>query len=449
MLKSRFGRAILAMVPSVVLLFAYSDGPSTAVSGAPGEEPGACTICHIGTPLNGGGGRVEVRFPNGLTYAPGLAQTLSIVITDSAARVYGFEMTARLESDLTAGQAGDFTAGPQQQVKCGNEAQKGAAGCPANAPLQFIMHRRPFVTNTIDVLWTPPATNVGNVRLYIAANAANNSTNENGDRIYTANYTLTPQAALPAPSITRITSLTDFSADAGLAAGSWLEVYGRDFMAGEGRTWAGADFSGSRGPTVLDGISVTVNNIPAYIAYISPTQINIQAPDDSTVGAGIAIQVSTAVRKSNTLTLDKKAIAPALLAPALFKVDGRQYVVAQFTDAASAGTFVGRSGLIAGVGFRPARPGETINIYGIGFGPVSPATPAGTIAAGLTAIQPTPVFRIGSAVAATSYAGLVPGLVGLYQFNVVVPPLAPGDHPITVETGGVSANSGLFFTVGQ
>jgi uncharacterized protein (TIGR03437 family) len=246
-----------------------------------------------------------------------------------------------------------------------------------------------------------------------------------------------------------VVSLSGFSADAGLAAGTWLEIYGTNFMAGEGRTWAGGDFTGSRAPTALDGISVTVNNVPAYVAYISPTQINVQTPDDATVGAAIPIQVTAAGGTSNTATMDKKAIAPALLAPEPFKVDGRQYVVAQFTDAASAGTFVGRSGLIAGVSFRPARPGETVNVYGIGFGPVSPATPAGTIASGLPEIQPRPVFRIGAAVATTSYAGLVPGLVGLYQFNVVVPPLAPGDHPITVETGGVSANSGLFFTVGQ
>jgi uncharacterized protein (TIGR03437 family) len=47
------------------------------------------------------------------------------------------------------------------------------------------------------------------------------------------------------------------------------------------------------------------------------------------------------------------------------------------------------------------------------------------------------------------YAGLTPGLIGLYQFNVVIPTLAPGDYALTVETGGVAANSGLFITLGQ
>ena len=92
-----------------------------------------------------------------------------------AARVYGFEMTARLESNLSNGQAGDFTAGALQVVKCDNESPKGPAGCPANAQVQFITHTRPFPTNTIQVQWTAPATNVGNVRIYIAANAVNAS----------------------------------------------------------------------------------------------------------------------------------------------------------------------------------------------------------------------------------------------------------------------------------
>lgn len=446
MIKTRTGRAIVAMVPSVVLLYAYSTGPATRYTGAPGDEPEACASCHLGTPLNGGGGKVEVQFPNGLTYTPGTAQTFTIVITDSAARVYGFEMTARLASDLVYGQAGDFTAGANQVVKCDNESPKGASGCPASAAVQFIEHTSPFRTNTIQVQWTPPATNAGPVKIYVAANAANNSGNENGDHIYTANYTLTPEGATAVtPSITKVVSASAFSADAGLASGTWLEIYGSNFMTGSGRSWGGGDFAGVRAPTALDGVSVTVNNVPAYVAFISPTQINIQAPDDSTVGPGIAVQVTAGGVKSSVVTMEKRAIAPALLAPDAFKVDGRQYVVAQFTDQ----TFVGRAGLIAGVSFRPAKPGETVTIYGIGFGPVSPATAAGTIAAGQTAIQPQPVFRIGTATVAPSYAGLVAGLVGLYQFNVVVPTLAPGDYPLSVETGGVSANSGLFLTIGQ
>jgi uncharacterized protein (TIGR03437 family) len=426
MIKTRIGRAILAMVPSVVLLFAYATGPEPRHTTAPGDNPLGCTAagCHNTFALNTGTGNVRIEFPDGETYTPGVAKTLRIVITEATARAYGFQLTARLESDLANGQAGDFTPGVQQVVICEDGSVK-RTGCPANRPVQFIEHADPFRTNTINVSWTPPATNAGNVRLYIAANAANADGNNTGDRIYTANYLLTPQAAGAPPSITKVVSASAFNADAGLASGTWLEIYGENF--------------GTTPPTV------TINNLPAFIAFNNATQINVQAPDDSTVGSSVPIQVTAGGARSNTVTMEKKAIAPALLAPEAFKVDGRQYVVAQYADQ----TFVGRTGLIAGVAFRPAKPGEVVTIYGIGFGPVSPPSPSGTPAAGLTAIQPTPVLRIGNTTATLQYAGLTPGLIGLYQFNVVIPTLAPGDYALTVDTGGVAANSGLFITLGQ
>src|SRR5471032_1122551 len=147
MIPTRVGRSILVMVPSVVLLYAYSTGPDPRVTGAPGDDPRACTACHNipPSPLNSGGGNVRINFANGQTYTPGAAQTFSIVITDAVSRVYGFQMTARLESNLTNGQAGDFTAGAQQIVLCDNGSFKGASSvCPGNATVQFIEHSQPF-----------------------------------------------------------------------------------------------------------------------------------------------------------------------------------------------------------------------------------------------------------------------------------------------------------------
>lgn len=436
---------MLAVVPSAVLLYAYSNGPEPRHTGAPGDDKLACASCHEGTPLNGGGGRVVVNFANGQTYTPGASQTFTVVITDATARVYGFQMTARLESNLSNGQAGDFTSGAQQTVICEDGSLKGRLGCPANAPLQFIEHTDPLRSNTFSVSWTAPAANVGRVHIYVAANAANNNGQNTGDHIYTADYVLTPAASGAPPSITKVISASAYSADAGLASGTWLEIYGSNFMTGDGRTWTGADFTGSKAPTSLEGIGVTINSVPAFVWYVSPTQLNVQAPDDPTVGPGIPIQVTTLAGKSNVFTMEKKAVAPALLAPSAFNVDGKQYVAAQFGDQ----TYVGKTGLVPGASFRPAKPGDIINIYGIGFGSVSPATPAGTIASGLPAIQPAPVFRIGNVTATLQYAGLTPGLVGLYQFNVVAPAVPIGDYPLTVDVGGVSANSGLFITVGQ
>jgi uncharacterized protein (TIGR03437 family) len=444
MTRNRALRAIVAIVPCVLLLYAYATGPEPRHTAAPGDDKLACTSsgCHNTFALNVGGGNVKIDFSNGLTYTPGVAQTFNVTITDAAARVYGFQMTARLESNLANGQAGDFTAGAQQVVICDDGSVKRANGCPANAPIQFIEHLNPFRTNTIPVQWTPPATNAGNVHIYVAANAANGDGNNTGDHIYTAEYVLTPQVSASLPSITTVVSASGFNASAGLASGTWLEIYGSG-LSTTTRVWAESDFNGSKAPTSLDGVNVTVNGIPAYVAYISPGQVNVQAPDDPAIGLGIQIQLSNSAGQSNIMTMQKNTIAPALLAPASFNVGGRQWVVAQFADQ----TFVGKPGLVSSLNFRPAKAGDVITIYAIGCGPVAPLTPAGTIASGITALQNSPTFKFGSATTTLQYAGLVSGLVGLYQFNIVVPDVPAGDVSLTMDIGGVSANSGLFITV--
>jgi len=61
----------------------------------------------------------------------------------------------------------------------------------------------------------------------------------------------------------------------------------------------------------------------------------------------------------------------------------------------------------------------------------------------------TPVqFMFGQTPAAASYAGLAPGFVGLYQFNVLVPTIADNDAvPLSFTLGGVAGAQTLFTAV--
>jgi hypothetical protein len=71
----------------VMTAWSFAFGPPNGYTQAPGDKPGiACTQCHTGTPLNGGGGSVRVAFANGLSYIPGQSQTLTVTITDGVLR---------------------------------------------------------------------------------------------------------------------------------------------------------------------------------------------------------------------------------------------------------------------------------------------------------------------------------------------------------------------------
>src|SRR4051812_6206833 len=155
-----------------MFLYSYATGPDPRNTGAPGDQTCAQARCHTGTAVNAGGGTAVLTSSAGTTYTPGQQQTLTLTITDSKARVYGFQASARIDSNATNGQAGNFTAGASQIVLCASGSVRGSAGCPSSAPVQFIEHSRPFSTNTITFSWTAPASDVGPVTIYVAANAA-------------------------------------------------------------------------------------------------------------------------------------------------------------------------------------------------------------------------------------------------------------------------------------
>lgn len=380
---------------------------------------------------------MELQFPDGLTYTPGVKQRITVVITDSVARSYGYQISARLASNETRGQAGTFTAlDSGQLILCQDGRARTASGsCPTANPIEFFEHSRPATTNTIQLEWTPPATDAGNVRFYVAGNAANANGMNTGDHIYTANYTLTPKGG---PSITPETGVTNGASFApGVVSGSWTTIFGSK-LSSSTRDWTGAIDADKNFPTSLDGVSVTVDGKPASIYFISPTQINVQAPDLEGKTGPVQVIVKTADGTSTPVSVNAAKQLPGLF---LFTQAPKKYPAAVRSD----GVFIGPDALFQGVTTVPAKPGDVVLFFGTGFGPTNPAVAPGKVFNGAAPLVDNVTMRIGSVAVTPAFAGLSSS--GLYQFNVAIPDLADGEHDIAMEINSVSIQTGVVLAV--
>jgi uncharacterized protein (TIGR03437 family) len=446
--------AILSVVP--ILLWAHDTGPDPGHAGVPGESTCAMAGCHTGTAVNGGGGSVTIN-AGGTSYTPGVMQQISVTVTDPKQRRWGFQLTARSASDPTI-QAGTFVAPPAIglpanttspiQIVCATEANLAniiypGMPCGAAAPLEYVEHTLFGVKitavgagETWTFNWTPPATDVGPIILYAAGNAANGDLNITGDHIYTTSVTLSSSGGGgggSGPTIAAVVNGASFKP--GIAANAFVSIEGSGLSA-TSRGWAPSDFNGTQLPTSLDGVSVTINNKPAFVQYISPTLVNVISPVDTSVGPVAVILTNNGVA-SNTMTAQK-----ATYAPSFFLYNSDKYIVALHADY----TLIGPTSLYPGAS-TPAKAGETIILFGNGFGPTTPAIQNGQIVSGAPKLANPVTFQIGGV------SGIVPAFAGLtyageYQIDVTIPPSTPsGDIPLTATMGGVSSSQPALITV--
>jgi uncharacterized protein (TIGR03437 family) len=175
------------------------------------------------------------------------------------------------------------------------------------------------------------------------------------------------------PSISLVQSAGQFGAFSSIAPGTWIEIYGRN-LAPSILDWSNA-FNGIIAPTSLNGTTVTIGGQPAYLDYVSPTQVNAQAPSPVSLGSQ-QIEVTTGAGSSVPYPITVNAAEPGLWAPQFLNIGGTQYIGATFPDYT---TYVLPTGAVAGITSRPAHPGDTIYLFGVGFGPVTPNIPAGQI----------------------------------------------------------------------
>jgi uncharacterized protein (TIGR03437 family) len=220
--------------------------------------------------------------------------------------------------------------------------------------------------------------------------------------------------------------------------GEWVSIYGSN-LASSTVTWGG-NF-----PTFLGGTSVTIDGKAAYLLSVSPSQINLQVPDDTSTGS-VPVVVTTAIGTSaSTVTLGP-------FAPSFLLLDSKHVTgIILRSDGSGAyggGTYdiLGPTGSSLGYPTVAAKAGDAVELFGVGFGPTSPAVPAGQAFSGAAATTNPVQLAIGGTTVTPLFAGLISA--GLYQINLTIPAgLGIGDLSLVATVGGAQTQSGVVVSV--
>jgi uncharacterized protein (TIGR03437 family) len=247
-----------------------------------------------------------------------------------------------------------------------------------------------------------------------------------GSNIWVANADSTvtkisPASGAPAPSISPAGIVPLDSTASTIQPGEWVSIYGAN-LANSAVRWTG-NF-----PTSLGGTSVKINGKAAYLSLVSPGQINLQAPDDTTHGPVPVVVTSPNGSATSSVTLGQFGPSFALLdtkhvAGIIPRSDG--------SGAYGGGTYdiLGPTGSSLGYTTVAAKAGNTVELFGVGFGPTTPPVSAGQAFSGAAATTNTVQLSIEGTTVTPSFAGL--SSAGLYQINLTVPAgLGTGDVPL-------------------
>jgi uncharacterized protein (TIGR03437 family) len=203
--------------------------------------------------------------------------------------------------------------------------------------------------------------------------------------------------------------------------------------------------------TEMDGTCVLVGSTRAPITYLSPGQINFQAPQGILPGT-VSVSVATACGTPSQVQSTPQTVSSQTASPEFFyflaTASGQNPIAA---ENALTGVYVGAAGLISGATFVPAKPGDIVALYATGLGLTTPPFAAGVLpgsaaqAAGSFQISVGGVTLPSSAVL---YAGVAPGTPGEYQINIQLPASTPdGNLPVVMTVNGIASPSGAYITV--
>lgn len=250
------------------------------------------------------------------------------------------------------------------------------------------------------------------------------------------------------PDAVAISAVSSAAISGGVIAGqAWLTISGRNFSQSAGN-WRGEPRAPAQLPLSVQGVSVSIGGIPAHVHSVSPTRITVLAPSDPFEGPA-EVRLAGPDGRGAVAVAQRQQVAPALFTrdrrvsdwssdpgSLLDSLVGSESATSDYLLAFHAdGAPVAFAGALPETETRPARPGDTIDVFGTGFGATAPAVPDGHLVATPLPLASEPVIRFGEVRAGVVSSGLV--APGLYRITVIVPMVANGDIAVSAQVNGV------------
>ncbi len=237
-----------------------------------------------------------------------------------------------------------------------------------------------------------------------------------GVTVLASNYA----AAVAPPQISNIVNAADGTAP--VAPGGLISIYGSRMSPVNMAT------SQIPLPTALGDSCLSVNGTPVPLLFVSSSQINAQLPFNVTGNASLSIHTPGGISDSYHFSVQPNApsvfqtasAGPQTGLAAIYRADNGQLVTPT----------------------NPIHPKDTVVIYLTGMGTTTPQVQTGMPSPSSPLAQATvpPLVTLGGSSLGVSYAGLVPGDVGVYQINATVPTgVTQGlDIPLVINQAGAS-----------
>jgi len=282
-------------------VMANLSGPLQGRTGAPGELTCSAAECHLGSPVNSGGGTLTISgVPD--NYTPNAEYDITVTISQAGRERFGFQTTV---IDSNGNPAGTISR---------TETSRTLLSTSQINSRQYINHSFNGTSpngganqGRWTFRWKAPAQAAGTITFYAASNAANDDGAQTGDLIYTKNASTQP---MPTAGPIATVSAASFAPSAALAADTIVAGFGTGLSQNVevGTT--------NPLPTQLDGSEIEVRDAAstdrkAGLFFVAPTQINYVIPAGTVNGpATISVKRSGTVVAQGTVTIE--SVSPGI-----------------------------------------------------------------------------------------------------------------------------------------